>query len=82
MPRWPPIHPEFAEAIRSLDADGLPYAELWRRLTPIAARIGAPRPSYWMVRRLALAERRRARERAEYVERIVVDLMRGVVPRL
>jgi hypothetical protein len=81
VPRWPPLHPEFREAIRVLDSDGLSYAELWRRLIPVAARIGEPRPSYWMVRRLAIAERRRARARAEYLERVLTDLARGVVPR-
>ena len=47
----PPVHPEFVLALRVLDAFGMPYAEAWRLLRPVAARLGIPRPSYSTVRR-------------------------------
>src|SRR5205807_2907932 len=30
VPRWEPLHREYAIAMRVLDAFGMPYAELWR----------------------------------------------------
>jgi len=51
MPRWPPIHPDLIVAIRVLDADGMPYAELWRQMRGVARNLGIRCPTYWMVRR-------------------------------
>lgn len=76
----PPVHPEFVQALRVLDAIGLPYAEAWRMLRPVGARIGLPRPSYFTVRRIVIAERRRKRERAEALDRVLADLLRGMPP--
>ena len=81
MPRWEPVHPEFIVALRALDAFGMPYAELWRALRPVAARLGRPRPSYWLVRRIAIEERRRKLERMAIANAIFIDLCRGVFPR-
>ena len=69
-------------ALAILDAAGMPYAEAWRLLRPVAARLGVPRPSYPTVRRALERERRLAEKRAAVVEQVVVDLLRGVVPRL
>lgn len=75
-----PVHPEFVQALRVLDAIGMPYAEAWRMLRPVAARVGLPRPSYFTVRRVVIAERRRKHERAEALDRILADLLRGMPP--
>ncbi|MFN8188172.1 MAG: hypothetical protein U0R69_13970 [Gaiellales bacterium] len=61
----------------------LPHAEAWRRLAPIAARLGARRPSYPSVRRALLEHRyldelRRARR--ELREELLADLLSGRVP--
>lgn len=77
MARWEPLHPEFAEAMRSLDRDGLPYAELWRALIPVAMTIDEPRPTYWRVRRFAIAERQRRAERRELIEAIADEILGG-----
>ena len=50
-----PVHPGFVLALRVLDALGMPYAEAWRLLRPVAARLGIPRPSYSSVRRIVIA---------------------------
>jgi hypothetical protein len=55
------------------------YAESWRMLRPVSARIGVPRPSYWRVRRFLLSERRRVRIRRERRDRILADLFAGLV---
>ena len=80
VPRWDPIHPEFVQALLVLDAIGLPYAELWRRLRPIAARLGCPRPSYWHVRRILIEERRRKLERLEFAKDVIGDMVTGRLP--
>jgi hypothetical protein len=59
------------------------FAEAWRRLAPIAGRLGARRPSYPTVRRALLVHRhleeiRRARR--ELREGLVSDLLAGRVP--
>ena len=62
----------------------LPSAEAWRRLTPIARRLGSRRPSYQTVRRVLALERElnklllRARRRAN--EALLGDLLAGKVP--
>jgi hypothetical protein len=59
----------------------LGYAEAWRLLRPVSARIGVPRPSYWRVRRFLIEERRRVRLRRERRDRILADLMAGLIKR-
>jgi hypothetical protein len=75
-----PVHPEFAQAIRVLGALGLPYAELWRMLRPVARRLDLPRPSYPTVRRLAIAERRRKTRRQKEVDEVLARVLRGFPP--
>jgi hypothetical protein len=82
MPRHEPLHPELVVALRALDADGLPYAEMWRRTRPVAARIGVPQPSYWRVRRFLIEERRRKQERTDRLNAVLEDVLRGYPPRL
>ena len=76
----PPVHPEFVLALRVLDAFGMPYAEAWRLLRPVAARLGIPRPSYSTVRRIVIAERKRKRENAELLDVLLADLFTGRFP--
>lgn len=65
-----------------LEAVDLPYAELWRALRPVSARLGIPRPGYWMVRKILIEERRRKLERLERLGDFAEDLAKGVFPRL
>ena len=71
------LHPDLVAAIRVLDAIGLPYAEMWRTLGPIAARAGARRPSYWHVRRFVREERLRKAARDEELDLMLRDYSRG-----
>jgi hypothetical protein len=75
-----PVHPEFVQALRILDAFGMPYAEAWRSLRPVAARLGIPRPSYSTVRRVVLAERARKSQNAETLDLLLADLLTGRFP--
>ena len=74
------VHREFVLALRVLDAFGMPYAEAWRLLRPVAARLGIPRPSYSSVRRILIAERERKRRRADELDRLLADLFSGRFP--
>src|SRR6266545_3340899 len=47
------------------------YAEAWRLLSPVAARLGTPRPSYSSVRRILLAERERKRRNSDELDRLL-----------
>ena len=76
----PPVQHEFVLALRILDAFGMPYADAWRLLRPVAARIGVPRPSYSTVRRLVIAERERKRRNADDLDLLLSDLFRGRFP--
>ena len=76
----PPVHREFVLALRVIDAFGLPYAEAWRCLRPVAARLGVPRPSYSSVRRVVIAERARKRRHADELDLLLSDLLRGRFP--
>jgi hypothetical protein len=76
----PPVHPEFVLALRVLDAFGMPYAEAWRLLRPVSARLGVPRPSYSSVRRILMAERARKQEHADLLDVLLADLFRGRFP--
>ncbi len=81
MPRAEPLHPDFARALQILASVDVSYAEAWRLLRPVAARLDRPRPSYWRVRR-ALEQERRRRERAHaHVEQVISDLLAGLIPR-
>jgi hypothetical protein len=75
------MHRDFAEGLRMLAPVDLGYAEAWRLLRPVSARIGVPRPSYWRVRRFLIEERRRVRLRRERRDRILADLMAGLIKR-
>jgi hypothetical protein len=76
----PPVHPEFVRALRILDAFGMPYAEALRMLTPVAVRLGIPRPSYFTVRRVLIAERAGKRRNADDLDRVLGDLFAGRSP--
>ena len=76
----PPVHTEFVLALRILDAFGMPYAEAWRLLRPVAARLGIPRPSYSTVRRIVIAERKRKKENVELFDVLLADLFTGRFP--
>jgi hypothetical protein len=84
MPRWPPLHPDYAAALTALARMDVSYAEALRRLIPLENRLGEPRPTYWLVRRFLAAERvelaRVRAERRELAEDVFVDLMKGLVP--
>jgi hypothetical protein len=76
----PPVRGEFVLALRILDVLGLPYAEAWRMLRPVARRLGVPRPSYSSVRRILIAERERKRRNKEDLDRFLGDVLAGRVP--
>jgi len=80
VPRWEPLHVDYVIAMRVLDSFGMPYAELWRQLRPVSARLGIPRPSYWRVRRFVISDRRRKGENTEALNRVVCDLFAGLSP--
>jgi hypothetical protein len=58
----------------------MPYAEALRMLTPVAARLGLPRPSYYTVRRVLIVERARKRRNADDLDRLLGDLFAGRSP--
>jgi hypothetical protein len=72
-----PLHPDFVVAMRAFYAEGLPYAEMWRLLIPVAAGLGIPRPSYWRVREFLVEERIRREALAEEADRMLRDFSRG-----
>jgi hypothetical protein len=82
VPRGTPLHQDFVIALRVLDAFGLPYADAWRMLMPVAARCGVARPSYSTVRRFLIEERGRKARRTGKLNQILYDLFAGLVPRL
>lgn len=55
----PRIAPTLLAAIERLDDDGIPIAEVHRRVATLAGRLGMPRPSYEQVRVLVHEHRRR-----------------------
>jgi hypothetical protein len=81
MPRWEPLHRDFAAALRILASFELSHAEALRLLRPVAARVGVPRPTYWRVRRFLIEERRRAERRKQAIEPVIRDLLAGLIPR-
>ena len=76
----PPVNHEFVLALRILDAFGMPYAEAWRLLRPVAVRLGEPRPSYSTVRRILIAERERKRHNADVLDQLLSDLFANRFP--
>ena len=76
----PPVHRGFVGALRVLDEFDLPYADAWRLLRPVAARLGIPRPSYAAVRRILIAERARKRRNADDLDQLLADLFAGRFP--
>ena len=74
------MHEEFVRALRILDAFGMPYAEAWRLLSPVARRLEIPRPSYSAVRRILIAERARKRHHSDDLDRLLADLFAGRFP--
>ena len=72
---------EFVRALRRLDRQmNLSYAELSRRLAPVAAELGVPRPCYGTVREIVMMLREFERRRRPVRDDIVVKLLTGRVP--
>ena len=67
-------------AIRRLDDESLPIAEVCRRVGDRAERLGVPRPSYVHVRRIVLSERERARELREIRNEALAGLVTRMMP--
>ena len=67
-------------AIRRLDDESLPIAEVWRRVGEVAGRLGVPRPSYVHVRRIVVSERERAAELREIRNEALVGLVSRMAP--
>jgi hypothetical protein len=82
VPRAEPLHPELTRALQILASIDVSYAEAWRLLRPVAARLDRPRPSYWRVRRVLEAERKRRERSHAQVEAVVSDLLAGLIPRV
>ena len=67
-------------AIRRLDDETVPIAEVCRRVGKRAERLGVSRPSYVHVRRIVLDERARKAELREIRNEVLGRLMTGRVP--
>ena len=76
----PRYHPRLIRAIRRLDDESLPIAEVWRRVGAAADCLGVSRPGYDHVRRIILAERERKAELREIRNEVVGTLATGRVP--
>lgn len=76
----PPVDPRFVLALRLLAVFDVSYAEAWRLLRPVAARLGIPRPSYYSVRRILMVERAQNRRRKDELDRLMSDLLTGRAP--
>jgi hypothetical protein len=76
-----PVDAEFVRVLRRLDRSmNLPYAELWRGLIPVAARLGVPRPCYGTVREIVLLLRALERLRRPVRDDVIVKLLTGRIP--
>jgi hypothetical protein len=75
-----PVDERLVQAIRILDAQEVPYADIRRALRPLAGRIGTDAPAYTTVRRIAITERSVSDTRTEAIEQIVAKLLRGRLP--
>jgi len=81
MPQSAPRYdPRLVRAIRRLDDESLPIAEVWRRVGTYAERLGVPRPSYAHVRRIVVSERERAAAMREIRDAVAARLAAGRVP--
>lgn len=58
----------------------MPYADAWRLLRPVSARLGISRPSYSTVRRIVIVERARKRRNADDLDRLLAELFAGRFP--
>ena len=67
-------------AIRRLDDETLPIAEVWRQVGEAAGRLGVPRPSYVHVRRIVVSERERAAQLREIRNEALVGLVSRMAP--
>jgi hypothetical protein len=76
----PRYHPRLIRAIRRLDDESVPIAEVWRRVGARADRLGVSRPGYDHVRRIILAERERKAELREIRNEVVGTLAARRVP--
>jgi len=80
----PPSAPRYDRrllgAIRRLDDESLPIAEVWRRVGAAAEKIGVPRPSYVHVRRIVVSERDRAAELREIRNEALAGLVSRMTP--
>jgi hypothetical protein len=75
-PRYPVA---LLAAIAELDDDGVPIAEVCRRIADHVAAVGVIRPSYVHLRRLVHASRERRAAVAELRGRVVADALTGRV---
>jgi hypothetical protein len=84
VPRWPALHPDYEAALAGLARFEIGYADALRRLIPLEEELGIGRPTYWLVRRYLIAERRRLElergERRELAAQVVTDLFAGLCP--
>ena len=71
----PRYHPRLIRAIRRLDDESVPIAEVWTRVGARADLLGVSRPGYDNVRRIILAERERKAELARSATRSQAALM-------
>ena len=81
VPQSAPRYDErLLRAIRRLDDESLPIAEVCRRVGERAERLGVPRPSYVHVRRIVRDERERRAELREIRNEVLGRLATGRVP--
>jgi len=67
-------------AIRRLDDEALPIAEVCRRVAAHAERLGLARPSYVHVRRIVRSERERAAELREFRNEVLLGAVTRIIP--
>lgn len=79
-PSAPRYDPRLLRAIRRLDDESLPIAEVWRRVGAHAEKIGLSRPSYVHVRRIVVSERERAAELREIRNEALEGVFSRMVP--
>jgi hypothetical protein len=75
-PRYPAA---LLDAIGRLDDEGVPIAEVCRRIGDHAGELGLTRPSYVHLRRLVRASRERQAAVAELRDQVIADAMAGRV---
>ena len=81
MPQSAPRYDKrLLRAIRRLDDESLPIAEVCRRVGDRAEKLGVPRPSYVHVRRIVQDERARRAELREIRNEVLGHLVVGRIP--